>query len=475
MPCLSRLFLIPIFAVLLVVSHVSGSPMHDSVDDRFEQMQAEIERLREDNRSMRSELEDLRLKTEDNWLNEQRAEEIRGIVIDVLADADTRASFASDGLMAGWSDGFFLASADGRFKLGLEGLVQARWMYNYRDQIDRHRKGFELSRTRLGFRGHVFSPDMQYLVRGEFLRQGGGFVLRDAWMRHHFDDQLSVRFGQFKLPFSRETLVSTAHQLAVERSLVDTNLGIGRSQGVELTYTTDLWRLSGAFSQGGTDSLGGFGIASGRAPANPTNTGALIESVEYAWTARYEHLIAGHWSQFRDFTSPVDESFGMLLGVAGHVQRDEAGGPTPFFGGRNDTRWFAYTVDASMEFGGANLFGSFTHHYIDAPTFNVNVFGVIAQGGFFITPKVEVFGRYEFGHWSVSGIAVNFSDLHAVTAGVNYYIDGHDLKWTTDIGVGISRIEGAWGFDNGGIVGWRSEGPDARPQIVFRTQFQLLF
>jgi len=64
------------------------------------------------------------------------------------------------------------------------------------------------------------------------------------------------------------------------------------------------------------------------------------------------------------------------------------------------------------------------------------------------------------------------SDLNLVTAGFNYYMDGHDLKWTTDIGFGIYQIEGAWASD---LAGWRADGDGVYPQIVFRTQFQLLF
>ena len=36
----------------------------------------------------------------DNWLTEQRANEVRGLVRDVLADADTRASLLAQGMTA---------------------------------------------------------------------------------------------------------------------------------------------------------------------------------------------------------------------------------------------------------------------------------------------------------------------------------------------------------------------------------------
>ncbi|HRP63557.1 MAG TPA: hypothetical protein PK400_09715, partial [Phycisphaerales bacterium] len=84
-----------------------------------------------------------------NWLTEQRAAEIRSVVQDVLADADTRASLLGSGMSAGYDNGFTVGSADGNFLLRTNGLLQARWIYNHRKNpsgvigVDRHRSGFE--------------------------------------------------------------------------------------------------------------------------------------------------------------------------------------------------------------------------------------------------------------------------------------------------------------------------------------------
>lgn len=484
---------------MLALSSLATAGDGGSVADRLEQMQAELERLRDDNRAMRTELEELRLANTDNWLTERRAEEIRSIVTDVLADAELRSSLLGDGLMAGWRDGFFLASADGRFMLRLEGQMQFRYVYSYHDtspspfgqippEQQRHARGFENTRTRLAFRGHLFDRNLTYLIRGEFQRdraaipQGGGFSLVDAWMRYHFNDEWSVRAGQFKLPFTREQLVFSGHQLAVERSLVDTNLNIGRSQGVELTYADNIHRFAVAYHDGGEDNLGQFGtVATGQnlgqaiggyTPGNsPRSTAALAQTVEYAATARYELLLAGTWEQFEDFTSPMGEDFALMLGIAGHVQRDQTTGQPG--GLRRHTRWAAYTADVSVEFGGANLYGAFTHHYIDSPVDNINIFGVVAQGGFYVTPKWEAFARYEWGHWRLD--LADFEDMHILTVGANYYLDGHDAKWSTDIGVGLTQIDTSWTIPVGGAPGWRTDPDGSRPQIVLRTQFQLLF
>lgn len=494
-----------IFALAISAALTSPAVANDqkdlTADERFELLQAEIQRLRQDNVVMQQELAELRYANSENWLTERRAEEIRTLIADVLADADTRASLLTDGMTGGWRDGFFLASPDGRFLLRVQGQMQFRYMYSFHDsdppfagptqepnEQQRHARGFESTRTQLAFRGHVFDRNLQYMVRGIFQRdraqapQNGGFYLLDAWMRYHLDDEWSIRVGQFKLPFSREQLVYSGHQLAVERSLIDTNLNIGRSQGIEFTYADDVHRVTLAYSDGGTDNLGQFGppgiVATGTSlnaalPAQPpSNSAALQRGVEYALTARYEFLAAGTWRQFEDFTSPMGEDFALMFGVAGHLQRDQATGLQGDF--RRHSRWFAYTLDGSAEFGGANLFASFTHHYVDSPGGNFNIFGVVAQGGFYVTPKWEVFARYEWGHWR-SDLDIDFEDPHIITIGANYYLDGHDAKWTTDIGFGLNQIDQFWTRADGGAPGWRIDPAGSDPQIVFRTQFQLLF
>ncbi len=70
----------------------------------------------------------------DNWLTEQRSDEIKNLVQDVLADADTRASLLQSGMTAGYDKGFVIGSADGNFLLKINGFTQIRWVYNYQDE-----------------------------------------------------------------------------------------------------------------------------------------------------------------------------------------------------------------------------------------------------------------------------------------------------------------------------------------------------
>jgi hypothetical protein len=92
----------------------------------------------------------------------------------------------------------------------------------------------------------------------------------------------------------------------------------------------------------------------------------------------------------------------------------------------------------------------------------------------YIAPKFELFGRYEFAYLNglnaIANASLNDPDpLNLLTIGANVYLDGQDLKWTTDLGWSITALH-PWYADVN--AGWR---PSRSDEIVFRTQLQLMF
>ena len=194
---------------------------------------------------LKQELAQLKQENSQDWLTEQRSAEIRGIVQDVLADADTRTSLQSSGAMAGYNNGFFLASPDGNYSLKVGGQVQVRWTLNHAKQgnaiLPENRNnntqwGFENRRTKLDFQGNVFSKDWTYRVRAAF-NQGapngtaqaanGAAAIDFAYIQKSMDNGMSIRVGQFRAPWMREVLVDSAYQLAAERSVLAGLFGQG--------------------------------------------------------------------------------------------------------------------------------------------------------------------------------------------------------------------------------------------------------
>jgi hypothetical protein len=447
-----------------LAQQADGGP---TVQQQMEQMQREMQRIQQENSAMRGEIDQMRAEADDQWLTEKRAGEIKALVADVLADADTRAALLDTGVTAGWNDHFFLASGDGRFLLQIEGMEQIRFIMNHHEGVssDRWRYGFENARTQLAFSGHVFDENIEYMVRSEFARSGGANGLLDAWVRYRFTDKWGLRFGQFKLPYNREFLVGDGQGLAVERSLVSELFSVRRGQGIEFEYVDIHNRFSAAFSDGGSSSIAG---------SQAVNTVWSAQDTEWTGTGRYERLFAGTWDQFGDFTSPAGEDFGMLFGIGVHGQQGESTGlPTT---GRDEVRFFSVTGDLSVEWGGANVFVSAYWAYLDSariafsqPGDNFHLFGFMAQAGVYVAPKWEIFARFEGIAFSAKTVPT-LTDFMVISAGVNYYIDGHDLKWTTDLSFGLSEVSFA-----PDITGFRTDAEGDDPQIVLRTQFQILF
>ena len=130
-------------------------------------------------------------------------------------------------------------------------------------------------------------------------------------------------------------------------------------------------------------------------------------------------------------------------------------------------------MDASVEWGGANLFGSMIYHHVNNGSFGqFDIFGIVVQGGVYIAPRHELFARWEYGWYKEDVASFVVGDLNVVTAGWNWYIDGHDVKLSLDAGLSLDELDRAWDAD---IAGWRADADGDEHQFVIRTQFQLLF
>jgi hypothetical protein len=474
----------------------------------------QIEELRRQNQELAekvAKLEEVAGK-DDAWLTEARAQQIRGLVQDVLADADSRTSLQADGVTAGWNKGFFLGSSDGTFRLNIKGQAQVRWAANFRDVPDsvtgqtERNYGFENRRTKLTFSGHIIDPSLTFEIKPIFNRASTSLSsgtqslsnrdvvgsIEDIWVQKSFGDGLSVRAGQFKAPFLREELVSSSSQLAVERTLVNDTFSTKFSQGVQLEWEQDTFRIQGFY---------GDGLRSNRVGPT-TGSGALSDfggaylsdfqtnDTDWAFAGRAELKLAGQWKQFRDLTSFRGEEFGLLLGVAAMGQSLRPN--TANFAGVEDM--FGLTGDVTVDFGGANLFAYGVYRQVGLNSAlatrgggsddSLDQWGFAIQGGVFVSDDVELFGRYEFGDtdsnkFRTASLLADGEKASIITAGVNWYPMGSGntgIKWTTDIGFALDPVVdfnssgGNWLSDQTGAGASTSDG-----QLVLRSQIQLTF
>lgn len=417
--------------------------------DQITEMQAQIDALR-------SELSQVKSTQGDNWLNERRAEEVKGLIMEVLSDADTRASLLNDGAVAG-HDGnhFFIASADGAFELVLSGQIDFRYIYNNQDTNtgDEDEGGFQTRRLKLKFDGHVSSPKIGYHVQlaRDSASSSGDIILEEYHVSHQLNDNLEIAGGLIKLPFLREELVSSTRQLAVERSLTNEFFTLNRAEGVRLTYGDDNWVVNFMVSDGANSELSEFDD----------------DEAEIALTIRGDIALEGDLNQGKDFTGWSGEGQSIILGGAYHLEYGDSRN-----GGTSD--FDAYTVDLSYENSGFNAYGAYVGASIDPDSgaADRDMNGFVVQGGLHVVPdKVELFVVYAFIDGDVSGE----DDFDAWTAGVNYYINGHQTKFTADViwlneMVPTANPFGASITSNGlGLI------TGTEDELAVRTQFQLLF
>lgn len=421
---------------------------------------------------LKRELAELKQAEGQDWLTEQRASEIRGIVQDVLADADTRTSFQNSGAMAGWNKGFFLASPDGNYRLNVSGLMQVRWTANHRSGENdamggaygnEYEWGWENANTYLDFSGNVVDPSWSYHVRGNFSNGAGGVMgLTFAEVTKDLGDGMSVTVGQFRGPWLRETLVDDPYQLGMNRSIVNAYFTQDFNQGIQFNYESDQFRAN-AFLGDGIVSAAGGSNAANFAFGNSANTPWNGTQTNYALAARGEYKISGTWSQFDDFTSFRGEEAGMMVGFAGFYERGNQNS------GLDGVKGYGLTADFSWEMGGANLFAAFV--WTGANGDNIDTthpWGFNFQGGYFVTDDVEVFGRYDLLDYDLDPSS-DSTRYNGFTIGANYFFS-ENVRATVEWGTNFKTF----GTSNT-AQGFRQDQPGEKNQWALRAQLQLMF
>jgi hypothetical protein len=396
----------------------------------------------------------------------------------------------------------------GAFTAKFGGYEQVRFNANFRDDPNLDNEfamGFQNARTRINAQGNVFNEDWGYFIQFGFGDEtivdappvppaGGtsgsstssGFAfLEDAYGTYKIGNGWDLRFGQFKLPFLREQLIGDTHQLAVDRSTMDTTFSQQRSQGIQVGYAADAFRFFGAFSDG----------------LRTANTDFVSPAeADLAITARFEYMWAGAWTQADDFTSWQNSAFFGMVGAAAHYQMggrtfntSQAAVPPGPAADAADVDAYGLTVDVSVKGNGWNAFaagvltnvdpGSTSNAVIGYPgngtpggagAPDATDYGFLVQGGIFVAPQWELFGRLDFIDPDTSRGANGDNEMMSVTLGANYYIspDSHAAKFTAQLQYFLERQ--AAGINPSstlqGLLGSNEDG-----QFTISAQMQLVF
>lgn len=389
-----------------------------------------------DLRALRQDLAELRAQQAEGWLDAIRAEQVRGIVADVLRDSQVRSAFQGSGpgaqALSGYErgTGFFVATADGDFKLAVFGFTQARFVYNAgfdaaeRTPYDASNVwGFESRRNEFFFSGNALDRSLQFLLGISYgsqpdpaympaangnpaVAEGNTFSLGYLSVTKQLDAGWYLQAGSIFTPWTFQShLFSAAQTQMGEYSPLEYAFGAAYTTGVSIGYAGDAvnWQAC-------------YGDAIGLAPSGwnaDSNQGVSL-------SGRLNWKLAGTWEQFATETSFPGQPFGAFVGVAARLQAGRAINPAALA----VSGQLGATADFSLMFGGANLIaqGVFIDNYLQNGT---SAWGALLQGGFFVSGSVELFAGWTLLHALGTQQYGNF--------GANWYIDRDALKVTARV------------------------------------------
>lgn len=393
--------------------------------------------------AMRSRIAQLEGQQNQSWLNERRAEEVKSLVREVLSDADTRASMAEGSLNATVdANGTHINSEDGTFSLNIAGQIQFRYTYNAREGgqapgEDKNGGSFSTPRVKLFFDGHIADPRIGYHLVIKATEGGGDVVLEEYAISYEVADGFTVWGGLVTDPVVRGDMIDSRYMLAADRSNFSNFYTYGRLEGIGFTYfLKDAMRINAMFIDD--------------------------EDTEYGFSGRLDYKVMGEWAQLNDFSSWSGEGQSLAFGIAGSYQEDSHGEGNGYGG-------LVYgVVDASFESNGLGLYAAVAASN-DSGTFgHYETYGMLIQGNYmFVADKFEGFARYEYINRTTGGV-----DLNVITFGANYYLAGHNAKFTVDVQYAPTNVGTV---QTPGLMTDVTTGNGNRNQTALRAQFQLLF
>jgi hypothetical protein len=440
---------------------------------------------------LKAEIASLKAAQGDQWLTEQRAEQIRGVVQDVLADSSTRSSFQGAAATSGYDNGFFMSSADGNFKLKVNALEQVRftWGNGYGantavagpNAAVNNQWGFENRRTQAFFSGNVVDPSWKYLVGMAYDSQTDPYVpfanyfrLLYAQVTKDLGDGFSVTVGQQNAAFTLQSQLFNAGMTQMgEYSVFEYAFGLGQQVGISAKWEKDMVRVMGGYYNSAYTPGGVFNQAWN---SNQNQSVAL--------TGRAEFKMAGSWDQFSKESSFKGEEFGLVGGAGIFWQNSRSDNNANIYGYSP----VGITVDANAKFGGFNFIGQvlWQNSYAFGQNPDQSTWGFNLQGGAFLTEDLEVFAA-----WNYNNIGTNPGGLNNpatasnyLQVGGNWYFAKNNMKFTVLATIPVSNTAGQQGANSSaggsfGLIDPQNTGFGASPtsgsNFGLVVQLQLMF
>ena len=434
--------------------------------------------------ALQAEVEQLKIQAQSQKEREQRQETLQtSAALQDEAEAAIPFSLQLEGFTAGYSDGkFLIQSADKRYVLHPWIQLQVRNVTTYRQDAlgsagknDDIENGWEIRRLKFGFDGNVINPDLTYWLQLAADNKTGAFVLEQAWGKYRLaPTAFFLRAGQFKAPLDHEQLLTSRYLTAAGRMLTD-----------------DLFANSEDFVKGASAGFDNNGplraelaYTGGDRNTNTSFQPFPTNNANWGVAGRGEWKLSGDWSDYDRSTGAYNAAHNYLALGAG-ADFTQAG----------DTATLVHVIDA--DFGtrqGFGLYGAYLGRYFqnaaigsvgnsgatrgNVPASTGYDWTLRGQISYAINSHWEPYAQYEYIRLDPINLPAGVrNDLHAIRAGVNYYLFNTEARVTLDItylpnGTPVSD-EGAGLLATGSSTRTAGITRGGGNELVFRAQLQL--
>jgi hypothetical protein len=338
--------------------------------------------------------------------------------------------------------GLVIESEDGDFELAVKirGQVLATFEKEHSGE-EATLLGAQVRRARVAFQGHMFGKHNKYKMelavspRDSAMQNGvvGTAPLLDWYMTFDYLEPATLVVGQYKVPFSRQRVVSSGALQMVDRSIVQGEFNLDRNVGFDVRSTSlldhHLHYYAGVYAGEGRNA-------------------SELHDMNIVYLARLEALPFGKFQDYveGDFerTGPrasVGASYAYVAnssrnqGPLGRAPAD--GGTTSYHTAEGDVLFKAYGLSLTGEVfwrDGKRKQGDL----VDATGAPIPTelprdgYGWFAQAGYLLPHSMfEVEGRYGMLRRS-SATSSSLADRNELGGGVSYYFARHSFKLQAD-------------------------------------------
>jgi hypothetical protein len=353
--------------------------------------------------------------------------------------------------------GVTLATKDGNYSLTTGLRVQLLYTLDHDNDADVDTAPvthlFEIRRARLVFAGNVFGKHNKYKLELSFSPKDIGLrgtgarftILRDFYVDFDYLQNLTVRVGQYKLPYSHQRVISSGKLQLIDRSIVGSEFDFDRDVGLDIRSKNflgvdKLRYYAGVFMGGGRDHTTKEPVTRG---------GGLV------YLARIEVAPFGHFDDYVEGDFDRTKKPRLSLGVA-YSYMDDAiynrgtkdslltdGGTTDYHNANAGLVFKLLGLSISGEFfwrqgrrhvGDAQVeddMGNLVPAPVDVPR---NGLGWFAQTGYMIPhAPVELAARYsEIRGIGELDVTTAIRDRRELGGGLSWYIGAHPFKLQAD-------------------------------------------